>query len=35
MIADEQERMMREDEYDPRTSVARWLHDGIGVEREQ
>ncbi|KAF7334041.1 CxC2 domain-containing protein [Mycena venus] len=35
MIADEQEKMTREDEYDPRTSVARWLHDGIGVEREQ
>ncbi|KAJ6539813.1 hypothetical protein DFH09DRAFT_1090130 [Mycena vulgaris] len=35
MIADEREKMTREDEYDPRSSVARWLHDGIGVEHEQ
>jgi hypothetical protein len=35
MIADEREKMTHEDEYDPRTSMAQWLHDGIGVEREQ
>ncbi|KAJ6478665.1 hypothetical protein DFH09DRAFT_1341831 [Mycena vulgaris] len=35
MIADEREKMTCEDEYDPSSSVARWLHDGIGVEREQ
>ncbi|KAJ6469096.1 hypothetical protein DFH09DRAFT_1111310 [Mycena vulgaris] len=28
-------KMTREDEYDPRTPVAWWLHEGIGVEREQ
>ncbi|KAJ6552461.1 hypothetical protein DFH09DRAFT_925108 [Mycena vulgaris] len=33
MIADERDKMTCEDEYDPSSSVARWLHDGIGLRR--
>ncbi|KAJ6623198.1 hypothetical protein B0H10DRAFT_1944174 [Mycena sp. CBHHK59/15] len=35
MITEEREKTRRENEYRPRTSVAQWIHDGIGIQRQQ
>ncbi|KAJ6615202.1 hypothetical protein B0H10DRAFT_2258038 [Mycena sp. CBHHK59/15] len=35
MITEEREKTRCENEYRPRTSVAQWIHDGIGIQRQQ
>ncbi|KAJ7016505.1 hypothetical protein C8F04DRAFT_981397, partial [Mycena alexandri] len=35
MIAEERERIRREDANRPKASLAQWIHDGIGIQRQQ
>ncbi|KAJ6632013.1 hypothetical protein B0H10DRAFT_2206416 [Mycena sp. CBHHK59/15] len=35
MITDEREKIRREEGYRPRTSVAQWIHNGMGIQRRQ
>ncbi|KAJ6615005.1 hypothetical protein B0H10DRAFT_1916233, partial [Mycena sp. CBHHK59/15] len=35
MITAEQERLKSQNEHDPGTPVAQWIHDGMSLDREQ
>ncbi|KAJ7195168.1 hypothetical protein B0H12DRAFT_1245628 [Mycena haematopus] len=35
MVAEEREKMARQDAHSTKTSVAHWIHDGMGIERQQ